>query len=134
MNKTKRLEIRLSPSEEQALDKLAAIAHCSKSQVVRLLINGTKISAPPPVDYYKFLTAMNRIGANLNQIARIANSTKIIDGISYTENVKLIQELLEELKSTVEGNTKDNVSEKLLNGYYESSEYTDDDYAIPDEF
>ena len=50
----------------------------TQSKYLRALIMKRPICEKLPIDYYRMLTELSRIGNNLNQIARIANQTGLI--------------------------------------------------------
>lgn len=64
----------------------------NKSQYIRQLINDYEIKELPPLDYYKLIGELNSIGNNLNQIARIANTTGVIDTKMYTQVVEELRQ------------------------------------------
>lgn len=73
MNRSYRLEVRLSQEEYDTLQCDMRRCNLTQSQYLRALIMKREIRERLPIDYYHMLTELSRIGNNLNQIARIAN-------------------------------------------------------------
>lgn len=90
-NKKYVFKLRLTEDDYKKLSKQAEMSKLSKSAVMYSAWKKLKITQVPPLDYTAFLTELRRIGNNLNQLMRIANSgfTK------ETELKKVIAELCE---------------------------------------
>ena len=65
---------RLTEEEWQKLRKLCAVSGLPVSAVLRELICGVTIRQRPPKELHDLYTEINRIGTNINQIARKANA------------------------------------------------------------
>ena len=65
---------RLTEEEWQKLRKLCAVSGLPVSAVLRELICGVTICQRPPKELHDLYTEINRIGTNINQIARKANA------------------------------------------------------------
>ena len=65
---------RLTGEEWQKLRKLCAVSGLPVSAVLRELICGVTIRQRPPKELHDLYTEINRIGTNINQIARKANA------------------------------------------------------------
>jgi hypothetical protein len=69
----------------------------NSSTFIRSIINGYDLKEAPPLDYYKVLAELRAIGNNLNQVARVANTTGKIDATYYTENTDKLIHVTDEL-------------------------------------
>ena len=65
----------------------------NREQYIRSLINGFSPKEAPPADYYKLNCAVRKVGANVNQLLKVANSIGLLD-------VPKIRSALEELRKT----------------------------------
>ena len=90
--RTRRCVIRLSESEYTCLHQKAKATGLSLSAFIRHAINRCEIRACPPPDYRKFIWELRRIGANIDQILRIA----------YTKAPLQVPDLKKALSSLVE--------------------------------
>lgn len=68
------LSVRLSTLERQKLDSLCAASGLTASAAVRKLIAGAKIQKNKARDMKTLYGEINRIGNNINQIARSVNA------------------------------------------------------------
>jgi hypothetical protein len=103
-NLSERITIRLKPEELARLKQDADIAAVDVATVARAQL----LNAPMPkrkyrrsVDHDKLadvLIALGRIGTNLNQIAKVANSNQ---DVSHFRDAKLLKNLLEEIRDKV---------------------------------
>ena len=86
-----------SYDEDRQLKYLSSILNLSESNTIRKLLYETQVKECPPKEFYDAIDKINKIGVNINQLARIANST----GSIYEE--KLNQEFLEleKLKNSI---------------------------------
>lgn len=66
--------LRLSDSEKKKLEQDATMAGLSKTDLLRSLIMGLTIKPRPPAELRELYIAINRIGVNINQIARKVNA------------------------------------------------------------
>ena len=74
MSRDVNLHLRLTAKENELLTHLSNLTRCSKSQVLRILLHGATLIEAPPVAYNELLVELRRIGVNLNQLARAANT------------------------------------------------------------
>jgi hypothetical protein len=103
-NLSKRITVRLTPEEHARLKQDADTAAVDVTTIARSQL----LDAPLPkrkyrrsVDHDKLadvLLALGRIGTNLNQIAKVANSSG--DSSSFRD-AKLLKNLLEEIRDEV---------------------------------
>ncbi|MDR3823935.1 MAG: plasmid mobilization relaxosome protein MobC [Clostridia bacterium] len=98
MDKVK-VTVRLSSKEHAHLKKQADNAGLKMEPYIRRLIAGKEISPRPPEEYYKILTELNHIGNNINQIARVANSERNITTNKINEAVKMVDDIMDIVRS-----------------------------------
>ena len=91
--KTQRVEIRLSDSEADLLDRLAIKTRLSRSEFIRRLILNCKIKEAPPVDYFTLISELRRIGSNINQVLKVAYTKDFVD-------VPLLRKTLDDYRKT----------------------------------
>ena len=88
--KSKFLSVRLTAEEREHLDRLAKESGLSLSNVIRSCINRTEIRQRQPAEINDLYKEINRIGVNINQIARSVNA-----GIATAEDAKYGLHLLD---------------------------------------
>lgn len=76
-------QVWLNKQEATDLRKKSKIAGMNESDFIRSAITNTVIKEKPDDRFYDFLKEMRHIGNNLNQIAKIANSTSLINASFY---------------------------------------------------
>ena len=81
--KSKFLSVRLTAEEREHLDRLARESGLSLSNVIRSCINRTEIRQRQPAEINDLYREINRIGVNINQIARSVNA-----GIAKPDDAK----------------------------------------------
>ena len=75
MIKQKRfVSIRLDEKDFAILEQKAKRAGKSKTKFLLKLIRDCKIHEAPPVDFFTLIRELNRIGSNIDQILKIANT------------------------------------------------------------
>lgn len=74
-----KISVRLSPNEQCYLKKQTKLSGLSGEALIRSLIMDTDIKPIPPEQLGEIIHQLAAIGNNINQIARIANSTGHID-------------------------------------------------------
>ena len=87
----------MTASERAHLDQLAKKSGLSLSNTIRACINGTEIRERQAPAIGKLYTEVNRIGTNINQIARRVNG-----GIGTEEDVERILSLLQKVYHQME--------------------------------
>ena len=94
-NKDTFLSVRLKPEDKRKLDQLAEDSGLSASVIIRRLIHGTEIKPRRTEGLKELALAINRVGVNINQIARSANAGILTR--NDVEELKLRQTKIEEL-------------------------------------
>lgn len=79
------MTIRINETEKRKLNKLLQKSKLSVNVFFRKCIEQIEIKAPPSRDYKHLYTEINRIGYNINQIARLCNEGKNV--LSYREEL-----------------------------------------------
>lgn len=90
--KTERIYFRVSKEEKSILSKRAKSAKLSLSKYILALSEKKKIIDPEPI--VRLIIEMNRIGNNINQIAKVANTNKTIS----QNQIDILQKQMEYLK------------------------------------
>ena len=80
--------------EKKKLEQDAALAGLTKTHLLRSLIMGLRIKPRPPIELRDVYIAINRIGVNINQIARKANA-----GIASKNDIQELLFLMRKLES-----------------------------------
>lgn len=76
------LHLRLSDEEYRKLEWLSHTSGISFSQVIRKLIMGREIRQRPNADFAALVCSIDRLGNNINQIAKKANTN---NAVSYAD-------------------------------------------------
>ena len=92
------LSIRISPQENEELLKKLEQTKMNKSEFVRKAISNVEIKEKPDREFYNTTQQLIRIGNNLNQIAKKANSLDFINTKEYQENADELKNLITEIK------------------------------------
>ena len=71
--------IRFTDDELRALDKKVQKSGMTREHYVRKIISGSRVYEAPPVDFAKLIREVNRVGSNIDQILRIANTKNLLD-------------------------------------------------------
>lgn len=99
MKRDCRLQVRLTQKELDMLNRKARTARITTSAFVRSAISGTEVYEAPTVDVMLLLRELRRVGYNVNQILRRANSSGIVD-------MPLFRKGMEEVRRAAEAITK----------------------------
>ena len=97
----RKLTIRLSENELKRLSDNAKASGLTKSAYLRIAACGYIPKAQPAADYFAMRRELNCIGNNLNQIAKVANSTGRIDSKFYREQVEKLDRAILEINNAV---------------------------------
>ena len=87
----------LNEKEYEHLKKQAGTSGLTVSVLIRKLIMGQEIRQRPPAEMPELLRQMSAIGNNINQIAKVANSSKFV----RQEDIKEIQKMQSDLYRTI---------------------------------
>ena len=86
-NRTTEIKVRLNQKEADTLNERVKKSCLSREAYLRQLINGLVPQDAPPTDYYTMMKELYRIGNNLNQIAKKAQTLNMIDVPLYKKAV-----------------------------------------------
>ena len=87
--KTENIHFRLTPTEKEILTQNAALQKMSINKYVSLCLTRKRIVICESLP--DLILAISKIGNNINQIARIANTTRYISESSVSEVKKLME-------------------------------------------
>ena len=100
-NRTVEIKVRLNQKEADILNERVQKSRLSREAYLRQLINGLVPQDVPPPDYYAMMRELYRIGNNLNQIARKAQSLNMIDVPLYKKIVGEFETAVKEITAAV---------------------------------
>ena len=89
--------MRLTEKERQPLNQLAQESGLARSNVVRSCLEQTELRPRQPAEIGDLYREINRIGVNINQIARSVNA-----GIATVEDVRQARFLLRQVYQLME--------------------------------
>lgn len=84
----------LNYKEDRQLKYLVSLSNLSEANVVRKLLFETNIKANPPKDFYSAIEKINKIGVNINQLTKIANTTHQISEINLNRELNELNKLI----------------------------------------
>ena len=87
------IKIRLTEDELDSINQSAKICGLNREKYCRSILNGTTPREAPPVDYYKLIREVRRVGSNIDQILKAARSMSFVD-------VPLLRKTLEDYHRT----------------------------------
>lgn len=79
MKRNIRFELRLTEDELTELTMKAQKANLTNSAFVRRAIRGLEVKEAPPADVPVLLRDVRRVGYNIDQILKVANSQGLVD-------------------------------------------------------
>ena len=85
--------VRLNEQEYAHLKRLSETSGLKMEPLIRQLILGRELKRHPPENLAALLRQMSAMGNNINQIAKVANSSKFI----RSEDIEAIQKMQGEL-------------------------------------
>ena len=88
-----KISVRLNEQEHTHLKRLSEITGLKMEPLVRQLILGRELKPRPPENLAALLRQMSAMGNNINQITKVANSSKFI----RSEDMEAIQKMQDEL-------------------------------------
>lgn len=92
-NRTHQILFRLNEKEYLKLNKDVIKSGMNREQYIRSLINGLVPREAPPAEYYKLICEVRRVGSNVNQLLKVANSMGLLD-------VPKIRKALDDVRKT----------------------------------
>ena len=92
------LHVMIDEDEFHQLDNISHKCGLSFSTVIRNLIMGHELRERPNADFLVLARSFDKIGANINQIARKANTEDVASADDLKEVKKLLREMRREMK------------------------------------
>lgn len=92
---------RMDEATRTKLEHLSQKSGQPMAAVLRMLIHGISIREMPPIDYHKMNAALYHIGSNLNQIAKVANTTGRIDAQGFVRVAKKMAQVILEIETAI---------------------------------
>ena len=93
----KRVGTSLNDSEYERFCRMAEATKRSNSDLVRRLLQTSVFVEFPPVEYREIIDKLERIGININQLARVAHSLGFIDEPEYRKNANEVWRMVARL-------------------------------------
>ena len=87
------IPIRLNTEEYDALMQKVKSSGLTREKYIRNLLNGTVPREAPPADYYNLICDLRRVGANINQLLKVAYIQNLVD-------VPLLRKTLDDYRKT----------------------------------
>ncbi len=88
----------LSHVEDRQLKDLSSLLNLSEADTFRKLLYETYVKANPPKEFYDAIDKINKIGVNINQLTKIANSTNKIYVYDLNKQFNELNNLIETIK------------------------------------
>ena len=85
--------MRLTEADYAELSRQSKRTRRSKSEIMYSAWKGLTVCEAPPADYFTLITELRRVGTNLNQLVKTANSVGFID-------TPMLRKLIDELHRT----------------------------------
>lgn len=91
------LRLWITDEEREKLEALKLLSGNTYSSVVRKLIMDKEIRQRPDADFSALSCAVDRLGNNLNLIAKKAAATNAVSGADLNEAVSILREIRDEI-------------------------------------
>ncbi|MBQ0065006.1 MAG: plasmid mobilization relaxosome protein MobC [Firmicutes bacterium] len=95
---------RLNDEEFELFNHKVDKTKLSKDEFIRSAIFNSRIVEKPNIDFYNIKTELNRIGNNLNQLCRLANSGLAVDTNLIDQTVNEINSFTKKIGDEIFGN------------------------------
>lgn len=96
-SRTKRLYIRISNQEYADICRNARAAGLNLSNYARKLLTGEVVKPAKPLDYFQLYNEINKIGVNINQIAKVANTNGNVTDSQISQTQYLLTKIYDRL-------------------------------------
>lgn len=96
-NRNIHIQVWLNRTESQKLDRDVKKSGLSREGYIRHLINDYTPRESPPLDYFRLIKKLHRIGNNLNQIAAKAHTLNALDVQRYDRTVKMLENTIQKI-------------------------------------
>lgn len=88
----------LSFEEDEQLKKLSKLLNMSEADTFRKLLFETTVKVAPPKEFYEAIEKMNKIGVNINQLTKVANTNGSIYSYELNKQFDYLNEMIEKIK------------------------------------
>lgn len=88
----------LNHDENRQLRDLSFQLNLSEADVIRKLLYETYVKANPTKEFYDAIDKINKIGVNINQLTKIANSTNRVYVHELNKQFNELNKLIESIK------------------------------------
>lgn len=88
----------LNHEENRQLKKLSNLLSLNEADTIRKLLYETYVKSSPPKEFYDAIEKINKIGVNINQLTKIANTTNKIYVYELDRQFKELNELAKSIK------------------------------------
>jgi len=99
--RNRRVSVYFDEEELARFRQLAEKSGLSHQAYIRQLIKGVIPNDRPPPDYFAMMRELHSIGNNLNQIARHAHATGIVDSERFDRNIVKLDEVIDRITEAV---------------------------------
>lgn len=86
-----------SYEEDRQLKHLSSLLNLSESNTIRKLLYETQIKEAPPKEFYIAIDKINKIGNNINQLAKYANTFGYVNEYELADEIKKLKSLTQGL-------------------------------------
>lgn len=90
--------IRFDEKENKLLHELSIKSGLTESDVIRTLLKGNEIKELPDKKFYDAINEINKIGVNINQLAKVANTNGDIYYDKLIHNLNYLNRILQQIK------------------------------------
>ncbi len=88
----------LNHEENRQLKYLSTLLSLTEADTFRKLLYETYVKASPPKEFYSAIDKINKIGVNINQLTKIANSTNQLYVYELNRQFKELNILVNSIK------------------------------------
>ena len=106
MKRSERINFWLGDKDLAEIDRRAKEQRCSRSELIRRIIQDMNVLPAPDVDYGYYEDEFRRLGTDLNDIVRDFNTTGILDKDALEDVWGKIEDLSERLLNELIEKTK----------------------------
>lgn len=89
---------RFDEKENKHLHELSIKSGLTESDIIRTLLIGNEIKELPDKKFYDAINEINKVGVNINQLAKVANTNGDIYYDKLNHNLNYLNEVLERIK------------------------------------
>lgn len=98
----------MNDQEFNKLNSLVEQSALSRESYVRMILNGLQPVPPPSEELVEILSLLRNIANNINQIAKVANTTGDINEEDYINNHESLIKVIDDIKTQIRSPIKVN--------------------------